>query len=194
MRTQCGHEIPRCASPLKSLCKLSFLKGFWSRRADSNRRPADYELVSAGFQGRPLTYTVQGVGAAPDSTDVHPASGRPPPLLSRLLSKLPSEAGSRAVPGLLTETHSGRLTPARCGGTRVAALLYSLIESAKLAGVEPRAYLGEAARCAIRSPGPRRSPATSISRNRSDVDQRHPTVGRWREPLLIGISPGETDR
>ena len=38
-------------------------------------------------------------------------------------------------------------------GTRVAALLYSLIESAKLAGVEPRAYLGEAARRAIRNPG-----------------------------------------
>ena len=38
-------------------------------------------------------------------------------------------------------------------GTRVAALLYSLIESAKLAGVEPRAYLAEAARRAIRNPG-----------------------------------------
>ncbi len=38
-------------------------------------------------------------------------------------------------------------------GTRVAALFYSLIESAKLAGVEPRAYLGEAARRAIRNPG-----------------------------------------
>ena len=35
----------------------------------------------------------------------------------------------------------------------VAALFYSLIESAKLAGVEPRAYLGEAAGRAIRSPG-----------------------------------------
>jgi hypothetical protein len=32
------------------------------------------------------------------------------------------------------------------GVPRVAALLYSLIESAKLVGVEPRAYLGEAAR------------------------------------------------
>jgi hypothetical protein len=38
-------------------------------------------------------------------------------------------------------------------GTRVAALFYSLIESAKLAGVEPRAYLGQAARRAIRNPG-----------------------------------------
>jgi hypothetical protein len=38
---------------------------------------------------------VQGVGAPRDSTDVHPVSGRPPPLLSRLLSKRrPLEAGS----------------------------------------------------------------------------------------------------
>jgi transposase len=38
-------------------------------------------------------------------------------------------------------------------GTRVAAIFYSLIESAKLTGVEPRAYLGEAARRAIPNPG-----------------------------------------
>jgi transposase len=38
-------------------------------------------------------------------------------------------------------------------GTRVAALFYSLIESAKLAGVDPRAYLGQAVRRAIRNPG-----------------------------------------
>jgi transposase len=38
-------------------------------------------------------------------------------------------------------------------GTRVAALLYSLIESARLVGVEPRAYLKEAAVRAIRNPG-----------------------------------------
>jgi len=38
-------------------------------------------------------------------------------------------------------------------GTRTAALFYSLIESVKLCGVEPHAYLGEAARRAIRSPG-----------------------------------------
>jgi hypothetical protein len=39
------------------------------------------------------------------------------------------------------------------GGTRSAAPFYSLIESAKLGGVEPRAYLSEAARRAIRNPG-----------------------------------------
>jgi hypothetical protein len=35
----------------------------------------------------------------------------------------------------------------------VAARFYSLIESAKRTGVEPRAYLGETARQAIRNPG-----------------------------------------
>jgi transposase len=38
-------------------------------------------------------------------------------------------------------------------GTRTAAVFYSLIESAKLAGLEPRAYLAEAARRAIDQPG-----------------------------------------
>ena len=36
---------------------------------------------------------------------------------------------------------------------RVAALFYSLIESAKLAGVEPRTYLREATLRAVRNPG-----------------------------------------
>ena len=38
-------------------------------------------------------------------------------------------------------------------GTRTAALFYSLIESAKLCSVEPRAYLREAALRAVRNPG-----------------------------------------
>jgi len=38
-------------------------------------------------------------------------------------------------------------------GTRVAALFYTLIESAKYAGVEPAGYLAEATRRAIDSPG-----------------------------------------
>ncbi len=38
-------------------------------------------------------------------------------------------------------------------GTRTAALFYSLIESAKLCGVEPRTYLREAALRAVRDPG-----------------------------------------
>jgi transposase len=38
-------------------------------------------------------------------------------------------------------------------GTRVAALCYTLLESAKLAGVEPATYLAEATRRAIATPG-----------------------------------------
>jgi transposase len=38
-------------------------------------------------------------------------------------------------------------------GTEVAALLYSLIESAKLCGVEPKAYLLQATRAALATPG-----------------------------------------
>ena len=38
-------------------------------------------------------------------------------------------------------------------GSRVTALVYSLIESAKLCGVDPRTYLSEATRRAIRSTG-----------------------------------------
>ena len=38
-------------------------------------------------------------------------------------------------------------------GTRVAALFYSLIESAKLCHVEPRAYLKEATLRAVRNQG-----------------------------------------
>ncbi len=38
-------------------------------------------------------------------------------------------------------------------GTEVAALFYSLIESAKLVGIEPAAYLAEATRRAIANPG-----------------------------------------
>ena len=38
-------------------------------------------------------------------------------------------------------------------GTRTVALFYSLIESAKLCGVEPRAYLREATLRAVRNPG-----------------------------------------
>ncbi len=38
-------------------------------------------------------------------------------------------------------------------GTEVAALFYSLLESAKLAGVEPRAYLLYAVQRALAEPG-----------------------------------------
>jgi len=47
-------------------------------------------------------------------------------------------------------------------GTRVAALFYSLIESAKLVGVKPGAYLAEATRRAIATPGTVTLPAALL--------------------------------
>ncbi len=38
-------------------------------------------------------------------------------------------------------------------GTEVAAILYSLTESAKLVGAEPRSYLLKATRAALKAPG-----------------------------------------
>jgi transposase len=48
-------------------------------------------------------------------------------------------------------------------GTEAAALFYSLIESAKLAGLEPAAYLSEATRRAIADPGTVTLPAALLS-------------------------------
>jgi hypothetical protein len=63
-------------------------------------------------------------------------------------------------------------------GTRTAALFYSLIESAKLCGVEPRAYLREATRRANASAS-RRSPVRKRPELlRPQPDSHHP-------PLLV---------
>ena len=48
-------------------------------------------------------------------------------------------------------------------GTRVAALFYSVIESAKLVGLEPGAYLAEATRRAIATPGTVTLPTALVS-------------------------------
>jgi transposase len=48
-------------------------------------------------------------------------------------------------------------------GTEVAALFYSLIESAKLCGVEPKAYLLCATRAALENPGTVTLPHTLLT-------------------------------
>lgn len=60
-----------------------------------------------------------------------------------------TERGMRAV-AVGRKNHYGSRS---IRGTRVAGLFYSLIESAKLSGLEPAAYLKEATRRAIASPG-----------------------------------------
>ena len=66
-----------------------------------------------------------------------------------LFAAWPTAAGLRAL-AIGRKNHYGSRSER---GTRVAALFYTLIESAKLAGVEPAAYLAEATRRAIANPG-----------------------------------------
>lgn len=47
-------------------------------------------------------------------------------------------------------------------GTKVAAIFYSLLETAKLRGVDPKAYMLEATRAAIETPGTITLPGTSL--------------------------------
>ncbi len=78
------------------------------------------------------------------------------PGLVRFLAdpKIPLDTNSveRALRGVAVgrKNHHGSRSER---GTRTAALFYSLIESAKLCGVEPRAYLREATLRAVRNPG-----------------------------------------
>ena len=65
---------------------------------------------------------------------------------------LDNNAAERALRGVVVgrKNHYGSRSKR---GTEVAALFYSLCETAKLAGVEPRSYLLEATRAAIDKPG-----------------------------------------
>jgi transposase len=65
---------------------------------------------------------------------------------------LDNNAAERALRGVVIgrKNHYGSRSKR---GTEVAALFYSLCETAKLAGVEPRSYLLEATQAALRKPG-----------------------------------------
>jgi hypothetical protein len=65
---------------------------------------------------------------------------------------LDNNAAERALRGVVVgrKNHYGSRSKR---GTEVAALFYSLCETAKLAGVEPRAYLLQATRAALEKPG-----------------------------------------
>jgi transposase len=78
------------------------------------------------------------------------------PGLTRFLNDpripLDNNATERALRGMVIgrKNHYGSRSRR---GTEVAALFYSLIESAKLCGVEPKAYLLRALRAALATPG-----------------------------------------
>ncbi len=52
-------------------------------------------------------------------------------------------------------------------GTEVAAILYTLVETARLCGVDPREYLRRALRVAIEKPGEVYLPQTMAAESRS---------------------------
>ena len=79
-------------------------------------------------------------------------AGRTPRLSEEQLQQIEdNNATERILPPIAVgrKNHYGSKSKR---GTEVAALFYSLIESAKLAGVEPGAYLQEAAKRAIAKP------------------------------------------
>src|SRR5437867_3243583 len=73
-------------------------------------------------------------------------------LLEQAAIPIDNNATERALRGIALgrKNHYGSRSER---GPRVAALCYTLLESAKLAGVEPAAYLAEATRRAIATPG-----------------------------------------
>ncbi|MCJ7440871.1 MAG: transposase [Thermoanaerobaculaceae bacterium] len=78
------------------------------------------------------------------------------PGLSRFLDDaripLDNNAAERSMRGLVVGRKNHHVSKSQ-RGTEVAALCYSLLESAKLAGVDPAAYLAETTRRAIANPG-----------------------------------------
>lgn len=76
-------------------------------------------------------------------------------------------AAERALPGPVLErkNHYGSRSQR---GTLVAAILYSLCETAKLHGLDPRAYLTAATKAAIREPGAVTMPKLLLEINVSD--------------------------
>jgi transposase len=74
---------------------------------------------------------------------------------------LDNNAGERALRGVVVgrKNHYGSRSRR---GTEVAALLYSLCESAKLVGIEPRSYLLQATHAAIDHPGMVTLPASLL--------------------------------
>jgi transposase len=89
-----------------------------------------------------------------------------PQRLARFLDEpriaLDNNATERALRGMVVgrKNHYGSRSKR---GTEVAALFYSLIESAKLCGVEPKAYLLCGTRAALENPGTVTLPHTLLT-------------------------------
>jgi transposase len=157
---ECEPAFPQAAEALDLLGQL------YAVEADAKRAPVDDPRAHLAEQRRvraaPL---VAAIRAWMQAQRVLPQSGLGRaiayadglwPGLVRFLDDpaipLDNNATERALRGVVVgrKNHYGSKSQR---GTEVAALFYSLLESAKLAGVDPAAYLAEATRRAIANPG-----------------------------------------
>ncbi|MCU0294365.1 MAG: IS66 family transposase [Thermoanaerobaculaceae bacterium] len=120
------------------------------RLRQERSRPIVDELREWAYATRPAVLPQSSVGKAIDyMLSLWPGLTR---FLVDPRVPLDNNAAERALRGLVVgrKNHYGSHSKQ---GARVAAILYTLFESAKLAGVDPRAYVLEAARRAIATPG-----------------------------------------
>ena len=121
------------------------------RRLRQDRsRPIVDALREWAYATKPVTLPQSGLGKAIDyMLSLWPGLTR---FLSDPRVPLDNNAAERALRGLVVgrKNHYGSHSKQ---GAQVAAILYTLFESAKLAGVDPHAYVLEAARRAIATPG-----------------------------------------
>jgi len=118
-------------------------------RADRSKPIVD-ELREWAYATKPVTLPQSSLGKAIDyMLSLWPGLTR---FLSDPRVPLDNNAAERALRGVVVgrKNHYGSHSKQ---GARVAAILYTVFESAKLAGVDPRAYVLEAARRAIATPG-----------------------------------------
>ncbi len=147
---------PQAGEALESIAKLYAIEAELAGAAPEARRAARHERSRPLVEG--LRAWLDGVRALPESAlgkAIAYADGLWPGLVRFVEDPaipIDNNATERAMRGVVLgrKNHYGSKS---LRGTQVAALFYSLVESAKLAGLEPAGYLAEATRRAIANPG-----------------------------------------
>jgi transposase len=147
---------PQAGEALEAIAQLYAIEAELLGAAPEARLAARRERSKPLVEG--LRVWLDGVRALPESSlgkAIAYADGLWPGLVRFLddpAIPIDNNATERALRGVVLgrKNHYGSKS---LRGTQVAALFYSLVESAKLVGVEPTAYLAEATRRAIANPG-----------------------------------------
>jgi transposase len=147
---------PQAGEALEAIAQLYAIEAELLGAAPEARLAARRERSKPLVDG--LRVWLDGVRALPESSlgkAIAYADGLWPGLVRFLddpAIPIDNNATERALRGVVLgrKNHYGSKS---LRGTQVAALFYSLVESAKLVGVEPTAYLAEATRRAIANPG-----------------------------------------